>query len=205
MLLTHACTYVPSSAPTPWIDPWWPLLCNTCSCSVVQRASKTLPCDLIEDGDSRADILSVLRSDACRAAVEAAAAAQVARDSAPARTVATVGTMTDAVATRDVGSLATFSLATGARMVSSEVQCSVRMVQRAMQATRDVSDASVGATVSTEDASTSHYLVLGIGLAHLPEPNQLQAEQPPEPWVPPPPVFADCSHYGTLPRSLTYR
>jgi hypothetical protein len=38
----------------------------------------------------------------------------VARDSAPARTVATVGTMTDAVATRDVGSLATFSLATGA-------------------------------------------------------------------------------------------
>ena len=121
--------------------------------------------DLIEDGDSRADILSVLRSDACRAAVEAAAAAQVARDSAPARTVATVGTMTDAVATRDVGSLATFSLATGARMVSSEVQCSVRMVQRAMQATRDVSDASVGATVSTEDASTSHYLVLGIGSA----------------------------------------
>jgi len=56
--------------------------------------------DLIEDGDSRADILSFLRSDACRAAVEAAAAAQVARDSAPARTVATVGTMTDAVAAR---------------------------------------------------------------------------------------------------------
>ena len=157
---------------------------------------------------------------------------------------ATVGTTMDSfVNVREVGSMATFSLSTGARMVSSEVQCKPRMVQHAVQATQAARDASTSAVVSTENASTSHYLVLGLGLAHgssqtepsqpeLPrpesprqrgvrcgwseprrlkhewsepvlEPNQPQAELPPEPWVPPPPVFANCSHYGTCPRSPT--
>lgn len=157
-------------------------------------------------------------------------------------TTATVGTTMDSfVNVREVGSVATFSLATGARMVSSEVQCSPRMVQHAVQATRAARDASTSALVSTANASTSHYLVFGLGLAHggtqteqpepeqpqpelqrqrgvrcewserlkhewsepVLEPNQPQTEQPPEPWLPPPPVFADCSHYGTTPESLT--
>ena len=71
---------------------------------------------------------------------------------------ATVGTtMERGVATHDVASSATFSLTTGARMVSMEVQCSPpQMVQRAVQvvpahvATR-TRDAAVDGGVSWED------------------------------------------------------
>ena len=71
---------------------------------------------------------------------------------------ATVGTTTErGVATHDVASSATFSLTTGARMVSMEVQCSPpQMVQRAVQvvpahvATR-TRDAAVDGGVSWED------------------------------------------------------
>ena len=71
-------------------------------------------------------------------------------------TTATVGMATEhGVATRDVASMATFST-TGARMVSSQVQCNVRMVQREVQATRVVRDASASATINTADASTCH-------------------------------------------------
>ena len=146
-------------------------------------------------------------------------------------------TMDSCVDVREMGSVATFSPATGARMVSFEVQCSPRMVQHAVQATHAVRDASTSAAVSTANASTSHYLVAGLGLAHgssqtePPQP-ELEPELPrsepprqcgircewreprrrlkhehvhqPEPpeskWIPPPPVFADCSHYGTAPR-----
>ena len=161
---------------------------------------------------------------------------------------ATVGTtMESVINVREVGSMATFSPTTGARMVSAEVQCSPRMVQHAVQATRAARDASTSALVSTANASTSHYLVVGLGLAHgstqtdqpqpeqprpeppqpelprpehanpqpdpeepkpeqpQPESGQLQPEAEPEPeWTPPPPVFADCSHYGTAPMWPSY-
>ena len=48
---------------------------------------------------------------------------------------ATVGTTMDSIVNvREVSSLATFSIVTQARMVSSEVQCQPQMVQRAVQA-----------------------------------------------------------------------
>ena len=63
---------------------------------------------------------------------------------------ATVGTTMDSfVNVREVGSMATFSPVTAARMVSAEVQCSPRMVQHAVQATRAARDASTSALVST--------------------------------------------------------
>ena len=70
------------------------------------------------------------------------------------------------VGTRDVGSMATFS-PTGARLVAKEVQASPRVRTSEAQ--------TLGATVETGartemvrmvDASTCHYLVHGIGLAH---------------------------------------
>ena len=64
---------------------------------------------------------------------------------------ATVGTTTErGVATHDVASSATFSLTTGARMVSMEVQCSPpQMVQRAVQ----VVPAHVATRTRTRDAA----------------------------------------------------
>ena len=103
--------------------------------------------------------------------------------------------------------MATFSPTTGARMVSMEVQCSPQppqMVERAVQVKAPaVRNASVTASVSTANASTSHYLVVGVGLQHgssqtevpeQPEPEQAEpvAEQPepeqaePEPEQPEP-------------------
>ena len=73
---------------------------------------------------------------------------------------ATVGTtMESVISVREVGSMATFSPTTGARMVSMEVQCSptqLQMVQRAVQATTPdpvrvvTRDASV-ATISWQE------------------------------------------------------
>ena len=87
------------------------------------------------------------------------------------------------VATRDVASMATFST-TGARLVSSQVQCNVRMVQREVQATRVVRDASASATINTADASTCHYLVVGIGLAHGRTQTEPERELPHQPEPP---------------------
>ena len=84
-----------------------------------------------------------------------------------------------AATTSEVGSMATFS-PLGARLVSVQSQAVVRVAQRASQANVAVpsADAAVGAVASmadaqtttaglleSADASTSHYLVLGVGLA----------------------------------------
>ena len=68
---------------------------------------------------------------------------------------------------------------------SAQVQCNVRMVQREVQATRVVRDASASATINTADASTCHYLVVGNGLAHgstqtEPEPELPHQPEPPK-------------------------
>ena len=83
-----------------------------------------------------------------------------------------------AATTCDVGSMATFS-PTGARLVSAASQAAVRVAQRASQANvaAPSADAAVGAVATmadartttgglleTPDASTDHYLVLGLGL-----------------------------------------
>ena len=122
--------------------------------------------------------------DGSRALIDATAGtAHVSVQAEP--TTATVGMATEhGVATRDVASMATFST-TGARLVSSQVQCNVRMVQREVQATRVVRDASASATIKTADASTCHYLVVGIGLAHgstqtEPEPELPHQPEPPK-------------------------
>ena len=122
--------------------------------------------------------------DGSRALIDATAGtAHISVQAEP--TTATVGMATEhGVATRDVAFMATFST-TGARMVSSQVQCNVRMVQREVQATRVVRDASASATINTADASTCHYLVVGIGLAHgstqtEPEPELPHQPEPPK-------------------------
>ena len=141
------------------------------------------------------DLVAILRSphdasqvadliDGSRALIDATAGtAHVSVQAEP--TTATVGMATEhGVVTRDVASMATFSTI-GARLVSSQVQCNVRMVQREVQATRVVRDASASATISTADASTCHYLVVGIGLAHgstqtEPEPELPHQPEPPK-------------------------
>ena len=105
--------------------------------------------------------------------------------------MATVGTtMESVVNVREVGSMATFSPTTGARMVSMEVQCSParppQMVEHAVQVKAPaVRHASVSASVSTANASTSHYLVVDVGLQHSSSqtemPEQLEPEQPEQP------------------------
>ena len=105
--------------------------------------------------------------------------------------MATVGTtMESVVNVREVGSMATFSPTTGARMVSMEVQCSParppQMVERAVQVKAPaVRHASVSASVSTANASTSHYLVVDVGLQHSSSqtemPEQPEPEQPEQP------------------------
>ena len=160
------------------------------------------------------DLLAILRSsddarqvadliDRSRALIDATAGtAHVNVQTEPA--TATVGTtMESVVNVREVGSMATFSLVTGARMVSAEVQCSPRMVEHAVQATRAARDASTSAKVSTANASTSHYLVIGLGLAHdstqteLPQPEQPRPE-PPEP-EPPQPELPPTEHADPQP------
>ena len=72
------------------------------------------------------------------------------------------------VRTRDVGSTATFS-PTGARLVAKEVQASPRVRTSEAQTLGATGTADTGASpdkVTMVDASTSHYLVPGIGLAH---------------------------------------
>ena len=84
------------------------------------------------------DLAELLESDATKAAVAAAvvmADASVQTETA----TATVGTTMDSIVNvREVGSVATFSTVTPARMVNFEVQCSPsppQTVQRAVQAT----------------------------------------------------------------------
>ena len=147
------------------------------------------------------DLVAILRSphDACqvadlidghRALIDATACtAHVKVQTEPA--TATVGTtMESVVNVREVGSMATFSPTTGVRMVSMEVQCSParppQMVERAVQVKAPaVRHASVSASVSTANASTSHYLVVGVGLQHSSSqtemPEQPDPEQPEQP------------------------
>ena len=97
-------------------------------------------------------------------------------------------TTTDSlVATADVGSQATYSLQSGVRHVSQQVQCSPHVVVCGSQATPKTTDAAVGCLpvgttdrgvsttglTTTADKSTSHYLVLGIGLAN----SEVQTEE----------------------------
>ena len=105
-------------------------------------------------------------------------------------TTATVGTtMESVINVREVGSMATFSPMTGVRMVSMEVQCKPpQMVERAVQVKAPaVRHASVSASVSTANASTCHYLVVGVGLQHggsqteMPEPEQPEPAEPEQP------------------------
>ena len=82
------------------------------------------------------DLAELLESDATKAAVAAAVVmASVQTETA----TATVGTTMDSIVNvREVGSVATFSTVTPARMVNFEVQCSPSpplTVQRAVQAT----------------------------------------------------------------------
>ena len=84
-----------------------------------------------------------------------------------------------AATTCETGSMATFS-PSGARLISVESQAAVRVAQRASQANvaAPSADAAVGAAaimadaqtttaglLESADASTDHYLVLGVGLA----------------------------------------
>ena len=144
------------------------------------------------------DLVAILRSphDACqvadlidghRALIDATAGTAHVNVQTGCAT-ATVGTtMESVISVREVGSMATFSPTTGARMVSMEVQCSPQpppqMVERAVQVKAPaVCNASVTASVSTANASTSHYLVVGVGLQHgssqTEEPEQPKPEQP---------------------------
>ena len=87
-----------------------------------------------------------------------------------ASTMASVVASSDAgvsavVRTRDVGSTATFS-PTGARLVAKEVQASPRVRTSEAQTLGATGTADTGASpdkVTMVDASTSHYLVPGIG------------------------------------------
>lgn len=93
-----------------------------------------------------------LDSDVCQAAARAPLP-RVRTTNAAVQTeieTATVGTATEhGVTTHDVASLATYSLTTGARMVSMEAQCSPppQMIQRAVQV--------APARVATRDAAVS--------------------------------------------------
>ena len=124
---------------------------------------------LLDDTEQRAMLRNWLRSVHCP------------RDAAGVVDSDTQTTVVDAPATaaaetREVGSMATFS-PSGARLVSVASQAVMRVAQRATQANVvvPVADAAVGAAAKTADAqtqsvvdsvnaSTSHYLVLGIGL-----------------------------------------
>ena len=147
------------------------------------------------------DLVAILRSphDACKVAdlidghhelIDATAGtAHVEVQTEPA--TATVGTMESVVNVREVGSMATFSPTTGARMVIMEVQCSParppQMVERAVQVKAPVvRHASVSASVSTANASssTSHYLVVGVGMQH--SSSQTETPEQPEPEQPEP-------------------
>ena len=131
---------------------------------------------LLEDAEQRALLRDWLRSKHCS---QDAAAGVADRD-----TQTTVVSMVDmsaaaAPTTREVGSMATYS-PSGARLLSAQSQTRVVCVaQRASQANVavPVADAAVGTAASmadaqttthgfvqTADASTSHYLVPGIGL-----------------------------------------
>ena len=133
---------------------------------------------LIVDEDVAADIARRLRHDDFAAKLCAAGA--IARGikllEPPTYTDACVATAS--CTTRDMGSMATY-LASGERSVSTASQAVVRVAQRASQANvaASVVDAEVSAGVSTADArtttnglvttvnaSTDHYLVLGYGL-----------------------------------------
>ena len=96
-------------------------------------------------------------------------------------------TMDSVVATAEVGSQATYSLQSGVRHVSQQVQCSPHVVVCGSQAKPMTTDAAIGCVsvstvdrdvstdglITTADKSTSHYLVLGIGLAN----NEVQTEE----------------------------
>ena len=129
---------------------------------------------LLNDAEQRILLRSWLRSEHV-----APFAAGTADHGTQTASVTMVSVSTAAAATTcDVGSMATFS-PTGARLVSAASQAAVRVAQRASQANvaAPSADAAVGAVATmadartttgglleTADASTDHYLVLGLGL-----------------------------------------
>ena len=131
--------------------------------------------------------------DGSRALIDATAGTAHVNVQTECATVTVGTTMESVISVREVGSMATFSPTSGARMVSMQVQCSPQppqMVERAVQVKAPaVRNASVTASVSTANASTSHYLVVGVGLQHgssqTEMPEQAEPEQP-EPEQPEP-------------------
>ena len=130
---------------------------------------------MLNDAEQRILLRSWLRSEHV-----APFAAGTADHGTQTASVTMVSVSTAAAATTcDVGSMATFSPTGAARLVSAASQAAVRVAQRASQANvaAPSADAAVGAVATmadartttgglleTADASTDHYLVLGLGL-----------------------------------------
>ena len=136
--------------------------------------------DFIEDEVIAADIARRIRGEEFAAKLCAANAITRGIELLEPPTFANACVATASCSTRNMGSMATYS-SSGVRLVSTESQAVVRVhvTQRASQANvaASVADAAVSAGVSTADAwtttnglvttanaSTDHYLALGLGL-----------------------------------------